>query len=155
MKQSIIRVLACTVFTLTLAPVAHAKEYIVKMVPHANKETYVFEPNKLTIKSGDKVTWLNVQENTHNVMSESVPEGVKPFESPMLEKAGEKWSYTFTQSGTYRYHCHPHADQGMRGEIIVDRPSKQEETQENGHHHDHGGHDHHMPMHDMKMMEKK
>jgi plastocyanin len=152
MKQSIICVLASTAFILTLTPIAYAKEYTIKMMPHADKETYAFEPAKLTIKSGDKITWLNVQGDTHNVMSESVPKGAKTFASPMLEKKGEKWSYTFTQAGTYRYHCHPHAELGMRGEIIVDHSSKQEETQENGHSHDHGSHDHHMPM---NMMEKK
>lgn len=152
MKQSIIRVLASTAFILTLASVAHAKEYTIKMVEHTDKKTYAFEPNKLTIKSGDTVKWLNVHGDMHNVMSESVPKGAEPFNSPMLEKAGEKWSYTFIQSGTYHYHCHPHAELGMRGEIIVDHPSKQEEIQENGHHHDHGSHDQHMPM---NMMEKK
>lgn len=136
-----------TAFILTSAQAVNAKEYTVKMVSHAEKGTYAFVPNEITVKSGDTVTWVNAQDDMHNVMSESVPKGVEPFESPMLEKNGQKWSRTFTQSGTYAFHCHPHAAAGMRGTVIVDRPSKPESSQSTGHHHDQNGHG--------KTMEKK
>lgn len=126
---------------LSLMPAANAKDYTIHMVTHTDKGSYAFEPNKLTIKSGDTVTWENAQDDTHNVMSESVPKDAKSFESPMLEKRGQKWSYTFTESGTYAFHCHPHAGSGMRGEIIVDRPSSQAETQGSTQH-DHAAHNH-------------
>lgn len=124
---------------LAIASEANAAEYTIKMVSHADKAAYAFEPNKLTIKSGDTVTWINAQDDTHNVMSESTPKGAKPFESPMLEKQGQSWSYVFTQSGTYSFHCHPHADAGMRGEIIVDTPSPSGE-QASSHSHEHSEH---------------
>lgn len=127
-------------FTLTTAQAANAKEYTIKMVTHEDKGAYAFEPNEITIQSGDTVTWVNAQDDMHNVMSESLPKGVKPFESPMLEKKGQKWSHTFTQSGTYAFHCHPHAGAGMRGTVIVDQPSKPEDAQSTGHHHDEKSH---------------
>lgn len=127
-------------FALTTAQAANAKEYTIKMVTHEDKGAYAFEPNEITIQSGDTVTWINAQDDMHNVMSESLPKGVKPFESPMLEKKGQKWSHTFTQSGTYAFHCHPHAEAGMRGMVIVDQPSKPEESQSTGHHHDEKSH---------------
>jgi rubrerythrin len=80
------------------------------------------------------VTWINAQDDIHEVMSESVPEGAKDFESPSIEKKDQKWSYTFTQSGTYRYHCHPHEALNMRGVIIVDHPSAEAEETEHHHH---------------------
>lgn len=130
-------------FTLASTQAANAKDYTIKMVTHEDKGAYAFEPNELKIQSGDTVTWINAQDDMHNVMSESVPKDAKPFESPMLEKKGQKWSQTFTQSGTYTFHCHPHAGAGMRGTIIVDQPSKPEESQSTGHQHDKNDHENH------------
>jgi len=119
---------------------AFAEEYTVKMVTDLDAGKYYFEPKELTIKSGDTVTWVNVTEDMHNAVSDSVPKGAEGFESPMLEEVDQKWSYTFETSGTYGYHCHPHAAMGMRGSIIVDQPSKPEELEKGDHNHDHGGH---------------
>lgn len=119
----------------------YAKEYIIRMVTHAEQGQYAFEPQKLTIKSGDTVTWVNAQDDMHNIMAESVPEGVDAFSSPMLELSGQKWSYTFIKSGTYAFHCHPHVELGMRGMIIVDYPFENKGHSQSGH--DHGAHDHH------------
>ena len=119
---------------------AFAEEYTVKMVTDLDAGKYYFEPKELTIKSGDTVTWINVTEDMHNAVSDSIPKGAEGFESPMLEEVDQKWSHTFNTSGTYGYHCHPHAAMGMRGSIIVDQPSKPEEQSTDGHNHDHGGH---------------
>lgn len=146
MKMKISLTVILSAALLVLAPSAYAKEYTIKMVTHTDKGAYAFEPNKITVASGDKVTWINAQDDTHNIMSEGTPEGVKPFESPMLEKKGQSWSYTFTKSGTYSFHCHPHAGAGMRGEIIVDSPSATDE-QASGHPHEQG--DHHAKMETM------
>lgn len=98
-------------------------------------------PRKLTIKSGDTVTWVNMEDDTHNVMAESIPKTADAFTSPMLEKKDGKWSHTFKQSGTYRYHCHPHHANGMAGTIIVDNPSKADEVKDVAKQ-EHGGHGH-------------
>lgn len=125
---------------LAAAAPAQAAEYTVKMVTEGDKGSYYYEPRKLTIKSGDTVTWVNTQDDMHNVMIEALPKTAEPFESPMLEKKDGKWSYTFTKSGTYLYHCHPHAQNGMVGTIIVDRLSKTDEVREISHHSAHGRH---------------
>ncbi len=122
---------------------AIAEEYTVKMVTDLDAGKYYFEPKELTIQSGDTVTWINVTEDMHNAVSDSIPKGAEGFESPMLEEVDQKWSHTFKTSGTYGYHCHPHAAMGMRGSIIVDVPSKPDEMQSGGHgQHDHGDHNH-------------
>lgn len=138
MKHTLYALISLTFLVFTTP--AHAAEYTVKMVTQGDKGSYYYEPRKLTIKSGDTVTWVNTQDDMHNVMIEALPKTAEPFESPMLEKKDGKWSYIFTKSGTYRYHCHPHAGNGMVGTIIVDRPSKADEVKEINHHSAHGGH---------------
>ena len=123
------------VSTLLIAnpQLAHGKEYTIKMVSTGEKGNYYFEPKKLKIKSGDTVTWVNMQDEGHNVMAERIPQNAKDFNSPLLEKNGDKWSHTFTTSGTYTYHCHPHASM-MSGIIIVDKPSTPAQMHEVGDH---------------------
>jgi plastocyanin len=118
---------------------AHAKDYTVKMMSSGDKGSYYFEPRKLTIQPGETVTWVNTQDELHNVMAESIPKTAEAFTSPDLEKKDQKWSYNFKQPGTYRYHCHPHKENGMSGTIIVGKASKADEVKEVGHEH-HGNH---------------
>ena len=121
---------------------AIAEEFTVKMVTNLDAEqVYYFEPAELTIQPGDTVKWVNVQEDMHNAVADSVPKGAEFFESPMLEEEGADWSYTFTTKGTYSYHCHPHAAVGMKGIITVGEPSNPENMQNGEHDHDH--HNHH------------
>jgi len=71
----------------------------------------------------------------HDVMFINVPKGVdEMIMSPMHEKEGDKFSYTFTVPGTYQYHCHPHEALGMKGTLIVAAPSKPGETVAMNHH---------------------
>lgn len=131
------KILLSLAIALLMTSTAHAKEYTVKMVSDWDNGKYYFEPKDITIKSGDTITWINIQDDMHNAVTDSVPKGAESFESPMLEEEGQKWSYTFTDSGTYSYHCHPHAAMGMRGTVIVDYPSKPEDKQEGSDGHDH------------------
>jgi Cu(I)/Ag(I) efflux system protein CusF len=113
-----------------LATPAFAKEYIIKEIsdPAGNKP-YYFSPDKLTIQPGDTVTFLNAQEDMHDVMFINVPKGVdEMIMSPMHKKEGDKFSYTFTVPGTYQFHCHPHEALGMKGTLIVGQASKPGET---------------------------
>lgn len=123
---------------------AMAEEFTVKMVTNLDAEqVYYFEPAELTIQPGDTVTFVNAQEDFHNVVFDRVPKGAENVESPMLEEEGGEWSYTFEVAGTYSFHCHPHAGGGMMGTLIVGEASAPEEMQDGGHgEHDHGGHDH-------------
>lgn len=118
-----------SVILIASPQLSYSKEYTVKMISANENIDYSFEPKELHIKSGDTVTWLNMQDEGHNVMAESVPKEAESFSSPPLEKNGEKWSYTFKTSGTYKYHCHPHAAV-MSGVIIVDKPSAPAQVKE-------------------------
>lgn len=104
-----------------------AKEHIVQVFTDNQNGITAFKPKYLLIKKGDTVTWVNTINDLHNVITypDGFPEGATGFESPYLEKQGDKWSYTFETVGTYQYHCIPHVLMGMRGTITVDTPTRQ------------------------------
>lgn len=62
-----------------------------------------FEPDSVTIKAGETVTWVNEDRRDHQVMSGAPPVMTDLFMSPSLAK-GDSWSYTFEEPGEYPYH---------------------------------------------------
>jgi plastocyanin len=105
---------------------AHAAStpFVVKM---SDKQPY-YNPEKLTVKPGDTVEWVNKGDTIHSVSTEaanaqnpkdvSLPAGAKPFDSGFVAPGG-KYDYTFSVPGTYRYFCLPHEQAGMVGTIVV------------------------------------
>ncbi len=74
--------------------------------------TRAFSPQSLTVPVGTTVTWTNVDlEDDHSVTSD-----ISLFDADL--SFGNTFSYTFTEPGTYPYHCTPHDD--MFGQIIVE-----------------------------------
>jgi plastocyanin len=69
-----------------------------------------FHPGTLTIRRGDKVTWVWRDEVEHNVTFHG-------FHS----RTQVHGSYTirFTHAGTFSYRCTIHAAEGMRAKIVV------------------------------------
>ena len=90
--------------TLTVA--ARAAQLEVKI------DNFTFGPQKLTVKVGDTVTWINEDDIPHTVTSSA-----KLFKSKVLD-TDDKYSFTFTTAGSYEYFCslHPH----MSGTIVVE-----------------------------------
>ena len=78
-----------------------------------------FQPNPLTIKVGDNVTWINNDTVMHTVTSSSGPtdpnEG-KQFNSGLLAE-GQPVTHTFKKVGEFNYFCQVHPN--MIGKIIV------------------------------------
>jgi len=70
-----------------------------------------FSPSSVTILTGDKVTWKNSDTKQHQVVSNS-----GAFASPILG-ASKSWTFTFTRTGTYRYHdgLHP----SLKASVVV------------------------------------
>ena len=73
---------------------------------------FAFEPARLTISAGSKVTWTNRDEEPHIVVSA----GTQFASSPALD-TDDSYTTVFAKPGTYTYFCsiHPH----MVGTIIV------------------------------------
>ncbi len=117
--------LAALLFVAAFVPsIASAKEVEIKMSDTPAK----FIPEKVTIKGGDKVEWINTAKSLHSVDADpsaaqtpgdvSLPPGAKPFDSGFMAP-GAKYSYTFSVPGTYKYVCLPHEKDGMKGEVVV------------------------------------
>lgn len=129
------KLLLTTALMLATTPALAAEFTIKEVTDYDAKKQNFFSPDKLTIQPGDTVTFENAQDEPHEVMFISVPKGVdEMIMSPMHEKKGDKFTYTFTVPGTYKFHCHPHEKLGMEGTLIVGAPSKAGETKMMDHH---------------------
>ena len=75
----------------------------------------VFTPAAITINVGDKVVWLNDDEDTRHRVD---------FDDPSLKssedlKTGKEYSIVFNKPGEFSYNCRFHKDYGMRGKVVV------------------------------------
>jgi plastocyanin len=74
-------------------------------------DNFSFGPQELTVAVGTTVTWTNRDDIPHTVVS---TDGV--FKSKVRD-TDEKFTYTFTTTGTYPYFCSVHPK--MTGKIVV------------------------------------
>ena len=74
-------------------------------------DNFVFEPERLTVKAGTTVTWVNRDDIPHTVVSTD-----KVFKSKVLDTS-ETFSFTFSAAGTFPYFCSLHPK--MTGRVIV------------------------------------
>ena len=90
-------------FLLAATP-ASAEDVAVKI------GNFTFGPQDLKVKAGTTVTWTNEDDIPHTIVS------ANNFRSKPLD-SDDRFSFTFTTPGTYRYFCslHPH----MTGTIVV------------------------------------
>lgn len=73
-------------------------------------QNFSFNPDTLTVKTGDTVTWTNSDPVNHQIKSDT-------FNSAQLS-TNQTFSFTFTSAGTYNYSCAIHPS--MAGKIIVE-----------------------------------
>ena len=73
-------------------------------------ENYQFQPEEITIKSGETVTWINKDSVKHTATGDT-------FDSGLLAK-DESYQQKFDQAGTYNYICTPHPY--MKAKVIVE-----------------------------------
>ena len=78
-------------------------------------EVYVrsrmFTPSSLTVPAGTTITWLSKNDvETHTIVSDR---GI----FSLALNVGGTTTFTFTEPGTYAYHCTPHPE--MTGTVIV------------------------------------
>jgi plastocyanin len=74
-------------------------------------DNFSFAPATLTVAAGTTVTWTNRDDIPHTVVSND-----KVFKSKVLD-TDEKFSYTFSEPGTYPYFCSVHPK--MTGRVVV------------------------------------
>jgi plastocyanin len=82
--------------------------------PDAHKivvKDYMFMPMSLTVKAGSTVTWSNMDDEPHSVVSDT---GL--FRSGAMD-TNENFSFKFDKPGTYHFTCSIHPR--MVGTIVV------------------------------------
>jgi plastocyanin len=88
------------------APAAEAPKIVLIDV-----KNFMFAPASMTVKSGATVTWTNMDQEPHTVVSS---DGL--FRSGAID-TGESFSFTFEKPGTYQYLCTIHPR--MVGIVVV------------------------------------
>jgi plastocyanin len=104
---------------LLSAPAAQAANHTV----HVGGSGLIYTPSSLTIQAGDSVTWTNdggfhnVAADDHSFRCANGCDGDGGNGSP----ASAPWTatHTFSQAGTFGYHCEVHGPNGMIGTIVV------------------------------------
>jgi plastocyanin len=84
-----------------------------KAGPNVTIKLFQYQPERIQVRAGTTVTWVNEDEIFHTVTAEKKDSG---FDAP-LDGKGKSFSFTFSQPGTYGYYCDRH--EHMRGEIEV------------------------------------
>jgi plastocyanin len=74
-----------------------------------------FNPQVLTVKSGEKITWINRDEEPHLVVSVE-----KQFKKSGPLDTDQEFTITAGAPGTYTYFCSIHPK--MTGKIVVEKP---------------------------------
>ena len=111
------RIRVATAFGVVL--LVAAATFAARSAPATDAEVdidqFTFLPQRITVKAGTTVTWINEDDVPHTVASSG-----KAFKSKALDTA-DKFSFTFTTPGTYDYFCslHPH----MTGAVVVEAAS--------------------------------
>ena len=72
---------------------------------------FMFNPTPLTVKAGSTVTWTNMDDEPHTVVSDT---GM--FKSGGMD-TNESFSYKFDKPGTYHFTCSIHPR--MVGTVVV------------------------------------
>jgi plastocyanin len=62
-----------------------------------------FQPAEVSVAAGDTVRWTNMQSMAHTVTADD-----GSFDSGLLGE-NQSFSHTFSQPGTFGYHCSIHA----------------------------------------------
>jgi len=75
---------------------------------------FAFNPQTITVKSGEKVTWINRDEEPHTVVSVE-----KQFKKSSALDTDQEFTITAGAPGTYNYFCSVHPK--MTGTIVVEK----------------------------------
>ncbi len=75
---------------------------------------FAFNPQTLTVKSGEKVTWINRDDEPHTIVSVE-----KQFKKSTALDTDQEFTITAGAPGTYTYFCSVHPK--MTGTIVVEK----------------------------------
>jgi len=79
----------------------------------------MYMPDLAIAKAGSSVRWVNESNIQHNVVGSYKTEaGEEKIDSGFF-KANEDWEHTFSEKGTFDYHCTIHSEEGMKGRLVI------------------------------------
>lgn len=76
-----------------------------------------YSPSTITIKSGEEITWTNADTTARDLVADS--ETLPDFGGAEALNAGDTYTYTFDQDGTYHYYD-PADPTKFTGTVIVE-----------------------------------
>jgi plastocyanin len=109
--------LLCAIGCLNLSAFALAGDIKDADSPSSKQNTieikdFAFNPQTITVKSGEKITWTNRDEEPHTVVSVE-----KQFKKSSALDTDQTFTITAGAPGTYTYFCSVHPK--MTGTIVV------------------------------------
>ena len=75
---------------------------------------FAFNPQTITVKSGEKITWINRDEEPHTIVSVE-----KQFKKSTALDTDQEFTVVAGSPGTYSYFCSVHPK--MTGTIVVQK----------------------------------
>jgi plastocyanin len=111
--------LLCAISCLNLSALALAGEMKDTNSTSSKQNTieikdFAFNPQTITVKSGEKVTWINRDEEPHTVVSVE-----KQFKKSTALDTDQEFTITAGAPGTYTYFCSVHPK--MTGTIVIEK----------------------------------
>jgi plastocyanin len=109
--------LLCSISFLSLSPLAGEMRDTGSVGARENKieiKDFAFNPQTITVKSGEKITWINRDEEPHTIVSVE-----KQFKKSSALDTDQEFTITAGAPGTYTYYCSVHPK--MTGTIVVEK----------------------------------
>jgi plastocyanin len=112
-----IAALLCGISSLPFSALAGAMKDTASSGAGQNKieiKDFAFNPQTITVKSGEKITWINRDEEPHTIVSVE-----KQFKKSSALDTDQEFTITAGAPGTYTYYCSVHPK--MTGTIVVEK----------------------------------
>jgi plastocyanin len=110
MRRARIGMLAAVAVTAALVPAVAFGGARAASTHSVSLREFRFHPGTLTIHRGDSVKWVWHDEVEHNVTFHGFHSHTQVHGS---------YTVRFTHTGTFKYRCTIHAEEGMVGKIVV------------------------------------
>jgi plastocyanin len=80
----------------------------------------MYLPEVVITEAGSTVRWINESSLQHNVVGTYRTEsGAEEKIDSGFFKTNEDWERVFSEKGTFDYHCTIHAEEGMKGRLVI------------------------------------
>lgn len=79
----------------------------------------VFIPNNVIVDVNNTLVWKNYSNISHNVVGIYTHAGKEEYINSITLNPGDSWSLIFDREGVFEYYCTYHADEGMKGKILI------------------------------------